>query len=75
MKGKLRADRTAPSENRIIARKIRSEIDSMLAAKSQFDSDFPDHQKELSSREVRKIARERVMLELCDPEAAACEAP
>jgi hypothetical protein len=73
MKGNIRVDKTAPPEERAISRKIRSEIVFMLAGKSKLDSDFPDHQKELSPDELRKIATEKVMEKLCAPDSQSGE--
>jgi hypothetical protein len=50
-----------------LRRLIREQMDLLLSAKEMYDRDYPQHFKPISSEELWRIARKRVMEIVCCP--------
>ena len=50
-----------------LRRLIREQMDLLLSAKEMYDLDYPQHFKSISSEELWRIARKRVMERVCSP--------
>jgi hypothetical protein len=60
--------RSVSIEDKIgLTTRIQREMESMLFNKERYDIDDPDHTKELVSDQLRQLAREKVVHELCIP--------
>jgi hypothetical protein len=48
-------------------RKLTSEAQAILAAKTQYDEAHPDHRKEMSSEELLEVAMASLFEKICEP--------
>jgi hypothetical protein len=46
---------------------VKSECDKMTVHKHMYDVDYPDNAKNISSEQVREIARKKIIQELAAP--------
>jgi len=55
-----------PRENNaLIFAMVQRELESMTFRKERYDLNYPDHAKDLTKSEIRRLARHKVMHELC----------
>ena len=50
-----------------LSRLIHQEMESMFMSKEKYDLTFPDHAKEISTHEMWKMARRKVLADLSEP--------
>jgi hypothetical protein len=48
-------------------RRLTREVEAILAAKTQYDSEHPDHRKEMSPDELLDVAMASLFEKMCEP--------
>jgi hypothetical protein len=50
-----------------VSARIRREVELLAFNKERYDLDHPDHRKDIPQAELKQIARDKVIQELCVP--------
>jgi len=54
-----------------LSRMIRREFETMLFHKETYDLDYPEHKKDIVPAQLKRMARDKVVEELCIPPCTA----